>query len=144
AARRASLRASSRSVLRLTRFHCQAAPGGAGDERFQLQFDAQIMDPAGLRAGFEDDLGDRLAGEFLAEFVGRSANGAEGRVLGAGFVPAENGVELAQVDGENGRGHACLRLVIGAINSRYTRAKACMDSFGEGDVSCPTVCGLSR
>src|SRR6185312_9669260 len=90
----------------------------------------QFLDSDGLRAGFEDDLRHGLAGEFLAEFVGRGANGAEGRVLGAGFVPAENGVELAEVDGENGRGHACLRLVIGATNPRCTRAKACMDSFG--------------
>src|SRR6185437_11684447 len=86
-------------------FPLPGGPGGAGDERFQLQFDAQIVDPAGLRAGFEDDLGHGLAGEFLTEFVGRGANGAEGRVLGGRLVPAENGVELAEVDGENGRGH---------------------------------------
>jgi hypothetical protein len=37
-----------------------------------------------------------------AEFVGGGADGAEVGVLGRGREPAENGVELAEVDGLNG------------------------------------------
>src|SRR5262249_55117076 len=83
----------------------------------------------GLRTGREDNLGDGLAGEFASEFVGRGRDGAEGGGVGVRFVAAEDAVELAQVDGQDGAVH---RMPPGEEwgQPQGYRPTACMNSFG--------------
>src|SRR5262249_26511938 len=82
--------------------------GGAGDEGREAELFAEIVDPSGLRAGFEDDEGDGLSGEFAVEFLGRRPGGVAVARSSARFVPAQNAVELPEVDGENRGGHDML------------------------------------
>ena len=60
---------------------------------------------AAVGAGLDHDDRTGMFGEQMGERVRFGVDGAEGMVAGAARINAGNGLEPAQVDGENGIGH---------------------------------------
>jgi hypothetical protein len=76
---------------------------GVGDQDRSAQLTAEIADPAGGRTGFDDDGDISMTEQGFAERIGRGHDGAKRRRFGGGVEMATNGVELAEIDGENMR-----------------------------------------
>ena len=77
---------------------------GVGDAARDAEFAAEVVDPAGRRAGFDDDDRGAVVFDEAAELVAAGADGAELNLAGVRLVAAGDGLVLAQVQRENGAG----------------------------------------